>query len=270
MRKTKIKIPKIIDKRTGALHSIFLFLMLTIGCSSGASVNNGIYQVTKVIDGDTVQLADRSKLRYIGINTPETMKKISGEWIFAPEPYSVESKNLNVKLIGIGRIKLEFDQDKIDNYGRKLAYVFLEDGKSVNAELIRNGLATVYTFYPNIKYLDLYLELQEEAISKKKGLWSELTTIPYQDAASNIGRMCNVQGKVSKIYIVRGNIILDFTNDNEAIFTAEIPLRNLPIFNQRGVNPFKFYLSKDISIIGKIKDGPSMYVDNPMQIKIRE
>ena len=132
------------------LHLLFLVLTLLYGCSSGASVNDGFYNINRIIDGDTIELSNGSKVRYIGINTPETRKKISGEWIFSPERFSVKAKNFNDALLSDRKIKLVLDKEKTDTYGRMLAYVYLENGKMVNAELIKNGLATVYTFYPNI------------------------------------------------------------------------------------------------------------------------
>jgi micrococcal nuclease len=71
---------------------------------------------------------------------------------------------------------LEFDIERYDRYGRLLAYVFVRDAKGkrifVNAELVRNGFARVYTKPPNVRYADLFIRLQEEAREKRKGLWS--------------------------------------------------------------------------------------------------
>ena len=198
------------------------------------------------------------------------MKKVSGEWLYSPEPFSVKSKMFNTKLIEKGTVKLEFDLDKTDKYGRILAYVFVNDGKMANAELIKNGLATVYTFYPNVKYFDLYTKLQKKAISERKGLWSELEDIAFGEAFRDIGEMRNVHGTVSKVYVFRNYLMLDFMTGNDSVFTAQIPLKNIPLFKQKGIDPFEYYLHKSISITGKIKGGPSMYVDNPLQIKLEQ
>ena len=238
-------------------------------CFSSTTINDGVYEVRKVIDGDTVELQDGVKVRFIGINAPEKMKKVGEKWIFSPEPLSLESKRYTEKLIDKERIKLEFDKDKIDEYGRMLAYVFLEDGKMINAELIRKGLATVYTFYPNIKYLDKFLYLQNEAIKSERGLWKQVRTINSDEANQSIGKMRNVLGKVSRTYFSKNYLNLEMIEDSARVFTAQIPLRNMLLFKKKGFDPPKDYFGKFLSVTGKIKQGPSMYIDNPTQIKIK-
>ena len=127
--------------------------------------SKGVLKVIKVVDGDTVVLSDGRTLRYIGIDTPER-----------GQPFYEVAKNFNRKLV-LGRVvELEFDIERYDRYGRSLAYVFVKDAKGkrifVNAELIRNGFAKVYTKPPNVRYADLFVRLQKEAREKRRGLWS--------------------------------------------------------------------------------------------------
>ena len=70
-------------------------------------------------------------------------------------------------------VKLEYDIDKFDRYGRTLAYVYLEDGTFVNAELVKNGYAMVMTIPPNVKFADLFVKLQQEARENNKGQWKQ-------------------------------------------------------------------------------------------------
>jgi len=70
------------------------------------------------------------------------------------------------------KIKLEFDVEKKDQYGRLLAYVFVKD-VFVNAELVRHGYAKAYIKPPNVKYKDLLLTNQKKAMDEEKGLWQE-------------------------------------------------------------------------------------------------
>ena len=76
-------------------------------------------------------------------------------------------------LVGKKRVRIEFDVEKRDRYGRLLAYVYLPDGRMLNAELVKEGYAQVYTFPLNVKYVDMFLKLQEEARENNRGLWSE-------------------------------------------------------------------------------------------------
>lgn len=128
--------------------------------------------VSKVIDGDTIVLSNGSRVRYIGIDTPEPRKKNSfGTWIYDPEPFAEEATKLNKQLVEGKKVRLEFDVEKRDKYGRLLAYVFVDD-IFVNARLIEEGTAVILTIPPNVKYSDQFKKLQEEARKSRKGMWA--------------------------------------------------------------------------------------------------
>lgn len=122
-------------------------------------------QVAKVIDGDTIVLANGKKIRYNGIDAPEIHNPSR-----MPEECGQEALTANKKLVEGKRIKLEFDRTKIDKYGRLLAYVFAGD-IFVNAELIKQGFARISTSRSNIEYYKLFLRLQKEARDNDRGLW---------------------------------------------------------------------------------------------------
>lgn len=125
------------------------------------------FLVTKVIDGDTIQLEDGRIVRYIGVDAPELRSKDG-----ASEFFSRQALQFNKKLVYLKKVRLEFDEQKFDQHGRVLAYVFVKN-IFVNAELIKHGYARVLLKPPNLKYKDLFLSLQEKAISEHKGLWQE-------------------------------------------------------------------------------------------------
>ena len=69
-------------------------------------------------------------------------------------------------------MSLEFDVDRRDRYERLLAYVYLkDDGVFVNAEIVKQGYASLLTIPPNVKYADLFLKLYREARENRRGLW---------------------------------------------------------------------------------------------------
>jgi micrococcal nuclease len=137
--------------------------------------------VTQVIDGDTIELENRERVRLIGIDTPEA-------WFSSKLDRDVERTKRNYKtIIKMGRsatriarglaegkrVRLEFDAEERDTYGRLLAYVYLPDGRMLNAELLKEGYAKVYMFPPNLKYVDKFLELQEQARKNNLGFWKK-------------------------------------------------------------------------------------------------
>ncbi len=127
-------------------------------------------QVVSVIDGDTIQVCcmfgDRVTVRYVGVDTPETHHPMKGV-----ERAGKEASEANRKLVEGKTVRLEFDVQEQDRYGRLLAYVYLEEGTFVNAWLVQHGYAVVMTIPPNVKHQELFLRLQREAREAGRGLW---------------------------------------------------------------------------------------------------
>ncbi len=163
-----------------AIAAIFVLLSLLLSRYVYNSNFTGIRQfytggdldetvsVTKVIDGDTIELDNGTRLRYIGIDTPEIHHPAKGLQYYGPQ-----AKEFNKKLVLYNRVRLEFDSERFDKYGRTLAYVYLENGTFVNAELVRQGYARAMMISPNTKYAGLVKQLEEEAKREKRGLWGK-------------------------------------------------------------------------------------------------
>lgn len=129
--------------------------------------NEKAYFVKRVIDGDTILLGNGERVRYIGINTPETKHPHKGV-----EYFGREASQYNKKLVDKKMVRLEFDVEKRDRYQRLLAYVYVDD-IFVNARLVQDGYAQVYTVPPNVRHHELFLKLQRVAREEGRGLWAE-------------------------------------------------------------------------------------------------
>jgi len=126
--------------------------------------------VTKVIDGGTiwVDISGKSyKVRYIGMDTPETVHPSK-----PVEYFGKDASQKNTELVGGKTVYLEKDISEEDKYGRLLRYVWTDDVTMVNAVLVRLGYAYSYTYPPDVKYQDLFLLLQREARENNRGLWA--------------------------------------------------------------------------------------------------
>ncbi len=149
------------------LLAILLALLPAPVTSQGDSA---VVQVVRVIDGATIQVCcvfgDRVTVRYVGVDTPEIHHPMKGV-----ERAGKEASEANRKLVDGKTIRLEFDVQEQDRYGRLLAYIYLEEGTFVNAWLVENGYAVVMTIPPNVKHQALFLKLQREAREAKRGLW---------------------------------------------------------------------------------------------------
>ena len=147
---------------------IFLAIIFVLVLCAGEVRAGEWFAVKRVNDGDTLQLVDGRLVRYIGVNTPEIDHEAN-----TAEPFGFEARARNRELIGTQRIRLEFDIDRFDDYGRLLAYVFLPDGSMVNEKLIQSGLAYCLYKLPNVKYEDRLLRAQREAMQARAGMWRE-------------------------------------------------------------------------------------------------
>jgi micrococcal nuclease len=141
--------------------------------------------VTRVVDGDTIEVTivgrvdgpgageipvDASAdVRLIGIDTPESVKPGS-----PVECFGKEASAAATALLSDETVRLVKDVEESDRYDRLLRYVYLGD-EMANARLVTNGYATAYTYPPNVRHSDLFVELQREARENDRGLWSPST-----------------------------------------------------------------------------------------------
>lgn len=128
--------------------------------------------VTKVIDGDTIVVNDKSTVRFIGVDTPETVDPRRPVGCFGKEA-SNEAK----QLLSGQEIILQKDVSDTDKYGRSLRYIFLplENDRLlfVNDYLVREGFAKVLTYPPDVKYNEQFRQAEKEAKESKRGLWGK-------------------------------------------------------------------------------------------------
>ena len=126
-------------------------------------------RVMRVVDGDTIEVeigGREYRLRYIGIDAPETVKENTPvEWM------GPEASAANAALVKGKVVYLEKDVSETDRYGRLLRYVYLADGTFVNGELVRQGYAQAITYVPDVKYQRLLRMLEREARNAQRGLW---------------------------------------------------------------------------------------------------
>lgn len=125
--------------------------------------------VARVIDGDTIELSDGRKLRYIGIDTPELVHPQR-----AVECFARQAKEENKRLVDSKTVRLEKDISETDKYGRLLRYVYVGE-VMINEALVRQGFALASTYPPDVKYQERLLAAQQEARENNRGLWAGCT-----------------------------------------------------------------------------------------------
>lgn len=150
-------------------HPVILCAVL-LGCAAELPQEAA---VRRVIDGDTIELRDGRLVRYIGIDTPEVRRRIGDRWVEDPQPFGREAREANRRWVEGRSVRLEYDVQTHDRYGRLLAYVFV-DGKMVNAALLEEGYAQLLTIPPNVKHVEQFRRLVREARAAHRGLWGAL------------------------------------------------------------------------------------------------
>jgi micrococcal nuclease len=151
----------------GLVASIALLLVSLYGRHHADPQSKTDYvKVIGVNDGDTITIlwgGKREKVRLIGIDAPELQQSLWGQ----------RAKRYLSELVSTSQwtVSLDFDVEKRDVHGRLLSYVWTSDKKMINVQMLSEGYAMLYTFSPNIRYVDEFKKAQEEARRKSLGIW---------------------------------------------------------------------------------------------------
>lgn len=121
-----------------------------------------LFLVTRIIDGDTIELENGKKVRYIGIDTPEK-----------GDCYTQQATNKNKELVLNKKVKLEKDVSETDRYDRLLRYVYIDD-VFVNQVLVAEGYAQASSYPPDVEHQAEFKEAEEKAREEENGLWGEV------------------------------------------------------------------------------------------------
>ncbi|MBD3263900.1 MAG: hypothetical protein GF375_02210, partial [Candidatus Omnitrophica bacterium] len=177
------------------MRKLFLLFLILFVCSCADHNDYTQVKVKEVIDGDTVILENGEMLRYLGIDTPEVRVREGGDFQYLPQPFSLEAKRYNEEVAEGRYIRVEFDVQRRDRYGRLLGYCFAKD-VFINAKMVEEGFAVIYTRPPNLKYAEHLLGLQRKARAENKGLWGVYPPISPVEAAGFINQIRSVRGEV--------------------------------------------------------------------------
>lgn len=190
------------------------------GDDSTASIypaaSGNLVKVVRVVDGDTIEVerdGNREPVRYIGIDTPETVDPRKPVQCFG-----IEASKKNRELVENKMVRLEKDITDRDKYNRLLRYVWLGD-TFINQVLVEQGFAKSYSYPPDVKYQDKFVSAEKKARENKLGLWTACTSETTADTSAKTGTApqapsaasnpaCTIKGNISssgeKIYHMQG------------------------------------------------------------------
>ncbi len=140
-------------------------VMLAIGVLTGATAPSPRAEscrITRIVDGDTVHCGG-AKIRLLLIDSPERNQP----------PFGKRSSQFLARLIPVGStVRLEYDVDRTDRYGRTLAYLFTPAGTFVNEVMVRQGFAVPLVYAPNVRYVERIRAAASAARAARAGLWA--------------------------------------------------------------------------------------------------
>jgi micrococcal nuclease len=153
----------------GRIWRIFWLVLYSFNPFYGSLV-----RVVRVADGDTVIIGNpkkknrRQKVRFIGVDTPESVRSLYQDIM----PFGKEASNYTKSRLKPGQyIFLVYDKAHRDEFGRILAYIYLLNGEFFNATLVRKGYAFAEKYPPNVKFYNYFVKLQKQARFRQKGIW---------------------------------------------------------------------------------------------------
>lgn len=240
----------------------------------GVSWHQGVVQ--HVLDGDTVVLTTGEKIRFLDINTPEIFHdgrpaqplalaaaRQAQQWLLN-QPISFSTQ-------GRGR----------DKFGRTLAHVYVQTPQGllwVNGQLVRQGLAHVYTFADNARFAKPLLQLEDQARAEKRGLWAlpqwQIQRASRCCGAEYINRFTLVQGTPTSVvmggYQSGAGTYVNFGTNYQTDFTLFIPQKSLKYFKQAGYTSLSCLQELQVRVRGYLTplQGTQMRITHPAQIEL--
>ena len=217
------------------------------------------YQVDKVFDGDTILLSNGTKVRFLGINTPEVAGGRKSE-----EQGGEQAKAWLKQRLLHKKVSLQFDVEKQDKYQRSLAYVFDEQKSHINLELVKNGLAVVSIYPPNLKYLEQLLAAQQSAEAAQLGIWAYRQYAPKSFQSLNQDNYHGWQRITGTVAAVKKGRKYHYLQFSEQV-AVQIPEEFVDLFVD-----LQSYVGKSIEARGWVhrsKDRFALLVRHPAELK---
>ena len=230
--------------------------------------------IRAVVDGDTVILegarGDALQIRLVGIQAPKLPLGRPG---FVPWPLAGEAKRALEKLALGRRVTLSYGGRRIDRHGRRLAHLYGADGTWIQGEMLKRGLARVYSFADNRALIAEMLAIEKTAREQRQGIWRN----PYyqiRDEAKtrrHINSFQLVEGRVVDVAVIRGRAYINFGADWRTDFTISLAPRVVRLFRREKID-LGALENKRIRVRGWLKsfNGPMIEATHPEQIEVLE
>lgn len=228
--------------------------------------------VDSVIDGDTVMLQGGAQVRLVGIQAPKLALGRPGlrDW-----PLATEAKELLEALVLGAPVKLIYGGRRVDRHRRILAHLERKAAPGaalwVQGEMLRTGLARVYTFPDNRARAERMLALEREARAARRGIWRlrYYRILGPEETRRHIGSFRLVEGKVLDAAVVRGRGYLNFGPDWRTDFTISVARKHRRRFRRAGID-IAALAGRPVRVRGWLawQNGPMIEATHPEQLEV--
>jgi len=250
----------------------FAAFIAHLGSTAGAAdlVQKGSARSVEIVDGDTLVLDTGQQVRLVGLQAPKLPLGRKG---FRAWPLGDRSRQ-TLKNLTLGRqLTLSYGGREIDRYGRLLAHLHDPSGTWIQGEMLRKGMARVYSFPDNRALVGKMLALENEARLAQRGIWRH--RFYHIRTADTVKRHINsfqlIEGRVWKVAVRRKRTYINFEEDWRTDFTISVKRRNARNFKTA---PYSLpsLVGKRIRIRGWVKNwnGPFIETTHPEQFELLE
>ena len=263
-----------------AVLSIFVLILLVAMPAAARGLPDGLEPgaealVASVVDDDTVVLEapidGSSQVRLVGLQAP---KLPLGRKNFSVWPLAPQSKRALEDITFGQPVRLFFGGAKKDRHGRQLAHLRTAGGLWVQGEMLRRGMARVYSFSDNRAVVGDMLALEREARDAKRGIW-RLGFYAVRDAADVpamarlFGTFQIIRGRVLYTKRIKSQVYLNFGENWRDDFTITLKTQARRMFAKAGTDPLSL-LGKTVRVRGWLKkyNGPLIEASHPEQIEV--
>jgi len=228
--------------RLGAFFVFLIWLSPVSADSCSPPATTEPVQVRYVHDGDSLVLADNKKIRLIGINTPEIAYQDQ-----PTQALAIKARDRLRQLLfqQSNRARLLYGDQRQDRYGRNLAHLWLDDGRNLSAELLREGLAWAIAIPPNVRYLDCYVETEKTARSASRGVWDHADYVARDSSNLSLSDegFQRVRGRIIRVHHGGRASWINL----QGRFALRIPDHDIKWFEKR---PDRSWVGREIEVRG--------------------
>ncbi len=221
-----------------------------------------LHRVAEVLDGDTLRIANGPVVRLIGVDAPELPRRDR-----PGDPGAERARDFLREQVDGTRVRLEREMEYEDRYGRALAHVVTEEGRNLNAALLREGLAHATVHPPNVERAGEYFAIEAEARAAEKGIWKEthFGVFPAREASDFRNTFRRLHGRVESVVSKRrytylhlsGGLLLQAENADLTLFADA----------GRDLNRLRGRRVTVRGWVGQRDGAPFLHVRHPLQIE---